>query len=511
MSSCICTVIKDEHQYLDEWIKYHLSIGVNHIFIFEDIDSKSHKEICDKYDDVTLSSIVNVLNEAEINEAKITKITKDHNVQHLYFRNIMNYIVKYGLVYGWCFVLDTDEFVTLENKNSNLNDILSLYTDYDAVILKWKCFGANGIIHKPNYNDKGVIDTYTKEIEYDVPDANSSFMKTCYNIKKYKPEFFYNQHHPTYLCNWTNTDFRKNWVFYTFHNIYIRHYITKSFEEYVWKINNRGYIYGKNRSMDFFFNINPDLSDKCNEEILVVLTYEHQFAQGNELYNSLTLWKKFCMFNYHFVVIGTFTGDLTKQFPWVEFIECARVPNVENQYTPHLDVQHKMEIIMKHFANKYKGFIRTMDDVYAIKPFNLEDITTIHYHQMEFSGNKNAPASFWIHDKWKTRQLLDKENLPHINYATHYPCYFEFAKLKEIWDKFDMRHESYAYEDIYFNYFEHDEPVLDSEIRFGIWGCDNLLNDFYNELDNHKIKFICNSNAGWSKELENKLEQIINL
>ena len=35
MSSCIFTVIKNEHEYLDEWIKYHLDLGIDHIFIFE--------------------------------------------------------------------------------------------------------------------------------------------------------------------------------------------------------------------------------------------------------------------------------------------------------------------------------------------------------------------------------------------------------------------------------------------------------------------------------------------
>ena len=50
MTSCIFTVIKNEQEYLDEWIKYHLDLGVDHIFIFEDIDSESHKDITAKYD-----------------------------------------------------------------------------------------------------------------------------------------------------------------------------------------------------------------------------------------------------------------------------------------------------------------------------------------------------------------------------------------------------------------------------------------------------------------------------
>ena len=57
MKNCILTVIKNEHEYLDEWIQYHLNLGIDYIFIFEDIDSDSHKKITDKYDKVFLKNI----------------------------------------------------------------------------------------------------------------------------------------------------------------------------------------------------------------------------------------------------------------------------------------------------------------------------------------------------------------------------------------------------------------------------------------------------------------------
>lgn len=63
---------------------------------------------------------------------------------------------------------------------------------------------------------------------------------------------------------------------------------------------------------------------------------------------------------------------------------------------------------------------------------------------------------------------MDKENFPHINYTAHFPCFFGFNRLKMLWDKYDMRHESYVPEDVYFNSFEHEEPISDEEIRFGI-------------------------------------------
>jgi hypothetical protein len=135
MTSCIFTVIKNEHEYLDEWIQYHLKLGINHIFIFEDYDSDSHKNICAKYDKyVSLNNIFDILNNSDKKLVKQYKISKKKNAQDTYFKKGLLYLCEnYFNIYDWCFVIDDDEFITLEN--NNLEDILSLYKDYDAIIL----------------------------------------------------------------------------------------------------------------------------------------------------------------------------------------------------------------------------------------------------------------------------------------------------------------------------------------------------------------------------------------
>ena len=45
------------------------------------------------------------------------------------------------------------------------------------------------------------------------------------------------------------------------------------------------------------------------DKILIVMPYKHTASQGNELILSLTGWKKFCTFDYHFVVIGDYTEE----------------------------------------------------------------------------------------------------------------------------------------------------------------------------------------------------------
>ena len=72
-----------------------------------------------------------------------------------------------------------------------------------------------------------------------------------------------------------------------------------------------------------------------------------------------------------------------------------------------------------------------------------------------------------------------------------------------------MRNESYVVEDIYFNSFRHEEPILDSIIRLGIWNKEIFENEFQKAVNNPNIKFVCNSVEGWSKELEEALWKII--
>ena len=260
MTSCIFTVIKNEHEYLDEWIQYHLKLGINHIFIFEDYDSESHKDICDKYDkNVSLNNIFDILNNNDKKLVKQYKINKKCNSQDIYLKKGLSYLKRYSNFYDWCFVIDNDEFITLEN--NNLEDILSLYKDYDAIILSWKCYGANGLINKPDYSKQGIINTYITEAKGYIPAINPTVLtKTCFNLKKYREEYYWTNHQPSDKCKFCRTNYSNNRNLKIYNNIYIKHYITKSWEEYFWKIKTRGYFIGKIKTFDFFFKVNPDMN-----------------------------------------------------------------------------------------------------------------------------------------------------------------------------------------------------------------------------------------------------------
>ena len=521
-TSCILTFIKNEHEYLDEWIKYHLDLGISHIFIFEDFDSKTHKDLVRKYrsQQVTLNNVLSLFKEEEKQQIMHDKLNGIY-VQDIYAKRGLKYITnKYSDKYMWCFFIDNDEFITFENKEDTLDKILSEFVSFDAVLLQWKNYGSNNLIYKPDYTQHGIIDTYIKEAEGKFNISNTCLTKTCYNLKNYKDDFYWTVHQPSENCAYCKTNFEKDRQKFIYDKIFLRHYVVKSWEEFVWKTKVRGRFGIKHRnSYDSFFDINPSMISQKQELIhlaerkflkkLIVLPYTQCGAQGDELKIALYAWEKYCKFSYHFVVIGDFKEDLKKEFPWVDFIYVEKNPKKEGQYNPNLDTFNKMYTVYTMFNEKYDGFIRVSDDCYAIKPFDFEDINIIHYHQISFTGNEKYPTWYWCHDKWKTRQLLDREGLPHVNYSTHMPYYIEFDKFKQLCNKYNMLEESYVVEDIYFNHFPHKKPTLDSTIRLGIWSKDIYENEFQKAIDNPNIKFVCNSVEGWSKELEESLKQIV--
>lgn len=263
MTSCIFTVIKNEQEYLDEFISYHLDLGVNHIFIFEDVDSETHSEITDKYpsDKVTLNSIT-ILPTDDNNHIHNWKESR----QRIYNQEGIWWI-KNNYNYDWCFAIDCDEYITLSNNNETIQTVLSLYSDYDAVILQWQNYNANGHVYKPNYKEKGIIDTYTQKCNRSINDAICKSTKLMYRLKNFKKHNFLGTHLCSDLCKWCKTDFTKEINNFVYDNIYIRHYITKSWEEYVWKLKIRGMFHTNHRNYDEFFEMNENLKDR-KEELL---------------------------------------------------------------------------------------------------------------------------------------------------------------------------------------------------------------------------------------------------
>lgn len=239
MKIAICAIIKDEHRYLDEWLQYHLNLGFDEIWLYEDLESISHKEICDKYENVFLDKIENHFQTDRIN------IRRQRELYELF-------IEKYKDSFDWVAFIDIDEFIMTEN-NLDLKTILNEYNDAKGLYLFWKMYNANNLI-EPN-ETYSVLENYTNWFK--TTDINLNMVKSMYNFNQ-MPEL--ETHHR--VKDGIKTDRTTNLEEPTYDKIWINHYYTKSWAEWCVKIYCRGDVWHGHRHIFDFFTINPEMKEK---------------------------------------------------------------------------------------------------------------------------------------------------------------------------------------------------------------------------------------------------------
>jgi len=254
MKSCIITIVKDEQLYLDEWIAYHLKLGIDKIFIYEDVNSSSHLSITSKYKNVELRHVLDLYPTEQERANEIIRRIELHKFQNDYFNLAYKEVKPY---FDWCFIMDVDEFITIDD---DLHNVLLKYNDYDAFLLQWQNYNANGLYYMPNA-PYSLVETYTEKCGFSKIDLQTrNTKKICLNCRTY--DYVFMMHWPHNLSKWCLSDKKKSFYNVTYKNIYLSHYITKSYEEYATKLFIRGMCHPGHRQIDDFFGYNPNMTDK---------------------------------------------------------------------------------------------------------------------------------------------------------------------------------------------------------------------------------------------------------
>ena len=259
MNISIATVIKDETDYLGDFLKYHTELGLR-IFVFEDLFSCSHKPITDKYDNVELHSVKELYTEEEMPEL-IEKRQNKVPCQTEFINRILSYVHSLDR-YDWCALIDIDEYIT---STEPLEDVLGRFNDRDAVLVYWKNYGASGHLYKPKY-DKPIWEIYTQPCGYELFSDFKYFKITKFivNMNKWKPSMRYYIHNAS--VNWVKVDGTYKRTEIVYQPLYLRHYITRSWEEFCYKILIRGVFHPGHRQYKSFFEMQPDMEEKIRND-----------------------------------------------------------------------------------------------------------------------------------------------------------------------------------------------------------------------------------------------------
>lgn len=266
----IAAIVRGETDYLREWITYHLNIGFNHIILGDNNDEGETK-----YDDI-IKEFGNAIS--------LVDLRGKEAVQKPFY----NWVIK-NVPYVWCAFIDADEFITFAtDRFCNMRDFLSHNPYANAYKLNWKLYGDNNQVTK---TEGGVIERFPNPLpedfkyKYDFPE--NYHVKSILN-KSIECKFIDNPHtvngcddyfQPNGDFIGNDSPFNKNMDYST---LYIRHYYTKSLEEWVNNKMGRRYAdYKKSDSVVYyplsqFFTYNEYNEEKANWLKEHGIEYEHK-------------------------------------------------------------------------------------------------------------------------------------------------------------------------------------------------------------------------------------------
>jgi len=122
-TAVICAIALNEEPYVHEWIQYHLKLGFDHIYIYDNDDKNPLKRLANKY------------------QGKVTVIHYPGACQQM--NAYYEFLHKARGEHTWCAFIDVDEFIVLRN-HASIHPFLKKYCKEGALALSWVLFGSNG-------------------------------------------------------------------------------------------------------------------------------------------------------------------------------------------------------------------------------------------------------------------------------------------------------------------------------------------------------------------------------
>lgn len=234
----ICAIIKDEQEYLKEWLDYHFSLGFDKIYLYQDYGSKSHSSITDQYNNVILT---------EVQDLGIQNYGTSMTQYEVYNYHLQNTKAD------WLLLIDIDEFLMFD-KGYDLDKLTQEFKDYNGIWLSWLLYSANGHINKPLGK---VMDNYTKPVDNGCYcDKNPQWnFKSFVNVNKTRNLLTIHA-----VEGGVHTDFNDDILGnQCYSKAWINHYFCKSWEDYCNRMLKRGNMSNDYRTFDTFFLCNPDM------------------------------------------------------------------------------------------------------------------------------------------------------------------------------------------------------------------------------------------------------------
>ncbi len=126
----LCAIAKDEDKYLQEWIHYHVLIGVERFIIYDNGSATPIQETLAGHVRTGLVTVIPF-------RGKDRQIPAYDHCLH-----------EFGSNFRWIGFLDLDEFLVLKD-TQDARILLSEYEDFGGLAVNWVMFGSSGHVTSP--------------------------------------------------------------------------------------------------------------------------------------------------------------------------------------------------------------------------------------------------------------------------------------------------------------------------------------------------------------------------
>lgn len=216
----ICAIFRDEARTLKEWIEYHLIVGVEHFYLYNNFSEDNYLEIVNPYIEKGIITLV------DWPYTKAQMQAYEHCVEN------------YKDESQWIGFVDLDEFVVPNKQFDTIFQFLKKFNNRPLVVIYWKYFGSSGLIDR-NRNNL-VCEDFTK-CWYKFADIGKYFFNTDYDYET-------KEKYEKGMMHWRWCSYKKSCLppVNIFNNvilfginkikkdmpIQINHYLLKSYREY---------------------------------------------------------------------------------------------------------------------------------------------------------------------------------------------------------------------------------------------------------------------------------------
>ena len=239
MKVALCVIVKNENLYLEEYVEHYKNLGFDKIFLYDnnDVTGEDPKDVLQKYIDMDFVTVINYRGKKYCQCEAYEECYRTYNTE-----------------YDWIAFFDADEFLHIEHF-TNINDFLSQekFNQFKWIYVNWLPYGDNDLINYENLpiKERFKIPANTWQAHIDQTCRKSilrgGISNLIWNIQVphahvHGPNSLFGQNGelPLQCCNVLGLRTRP-WYECTLDipeclaECHLKHYSTKSTEEYVYK------------------------------------------------------------------------------------------------------------------------------------------------------------------------------------------------------------------------------------------------------------------------------------